>query len=183
MDSGGELAGAGGSHVCSLPAAHASRSFSAGGATSACLTPLTLFSLAAPPLHLRELLLGPASHRSFPSSPEDALPASCLPAPHLRQAAPLLGTLAFHLSARAPRLNTANTHTLLAASHLWRFPHSPPGHQASGAFTQPTAGGGKRAPSLSRRPAPPALCWVRGTRRPRPPQTQGSSGMPWHPRS
>ena len=110
MDSGEELAGAGGSHACSLPAVHASRSFSAGGATSASLTPLTLFSLAAPPLHLRELLLGPASHGSFPSSPEDALPASCLPAPHLRQAAPLLGTLAFHLSP-VPHALTPQTHT------------------------------------------------------------------------
>lgn len=145
MDSGEELAGAGGSHACSLPAAHASRSFSAGGATSACLTPVMLFSLAAPPLHLRELLLGPASHGSFPSSPEDALPASRLPAPHLRQAAPLLGTPAFHLSARAPRLNTANTHPPCGLAPL-EVPSLTAGSQASGAFAQPTAGGGKRAP-------------------------------------
>lgn len=48
MDPGEELAGAGGFHACSLPRAHASRSFSAGGAPSACLTPLMLLSLAAP---------------------------------------------------------------------------------------------------------------------------------------
>lgn len=48
MDPGEELAGAGGFPACSLPRAHASRSFSAGGAPSACLTPLMLLSLAAP---------------------------------------------------------------------------------------------------------------------------------------
>ena len=107
MDPGEELAGARGFHACSLPRAHASRSFSAGGAPSACLTPLMLLPLAAPLLITSESCFGvpPAmgvSHHPWrvlcpPPLPSTLLlcgersPSTCLPC--------------------ALRLNTHKTHT------------------------------------------------------------------------
>ena len=161
MDPGEELAGAGGFHACSLPRAHASRSFSAGGAPSACLTPLMLRSLAAPLLITSEscFWVPPAmgvSHHTWrmlcpPPLPSTLLlcgecsPSTCLPC--------------------ALCLNTHKTHPppLLhhtsggghEASH--RFPRSPPGHQASGAFAEPAARGGKPPPAFSGRLGRPRL--------------------------
>lgn len=191
MDSGEELPGAGASHAWSLPTAHASRSFSAGGATSACLTPPMLFSLAAPLVFTSESCFSvpPATGVSHHPWRMPCSPAAS-PPPHLRHAAPLLGTLTFHLSALCPRLNTANTHppcgltplegdsrlrtgslTHLRVTMLPEHSPSPPPGEESG-----------RPHCLGAWPSP-ALCWVRVTRRPRPPQTQGSRGTSWHPRS
>ena len=185
MDPGEELAGAGGFHVCSLPRAHASRSFSAGGAPSACLTPLMLRSLAAPLLITSEscFWVPPAmgvSHHPWrmlcpPPLPSTLLlcgecsPSTCLPC--------------------ALCLNTHKTHPPpLAASHLWRgtrsFSQVPsltsgsPGFRSiRGARRQ----GRKATACLFWAPGPPqAPCWVRAPCRPRLPETQGSPGT-WHP--
>lgn len=145
MDPGEELAGAGGFHACSLPRAHASRSFSAGGAPCACLTPLMLLSLAAPLLITEEscFWVPPAmgvSHHPWRMLCR-ARPPRCFS----------VGNAHLPPVCAVPSVLTSTKHTpsLLhhppggghEASH--RFPHSPPGHQASGAFVEPAARGGK----------------------------------------
>lgn len=193
MDSGEELLGARGSHVWSLPTAHASRSFSAGGATSACLTPLMLFSLAAPLLFTSESCfwvppaMGVSHHpRRMPCQP------SRITAPPPPPRCSSAGNA--HLPPVGPvphALTPANTHTLLAASHLWRgtrsFAQVPSTHLRVTRLPEhspsPPPGEGSGRPHCLGAWQPPALCWVRVTRRPRPPQTQGSRGTSWHPRS